>query len=88
MCDANYDGITTIDLSSLDDTILNGQTGITVTYYETQEDADNATNVLPTEYQNSNPNTQELIVRLENDVTGCYSTTTPVSYTHLRAHET
>ena len=36
--DANYDGITTIDLSSLDDTILNGQTGITVTYYETQED--------------------------------------------------
>ena len=76
VCDANYDGITTIDLSSLDDTILNGQTGITVTYYETQEDADNATNVLPTEYQNSNPNTQELIVRLEDDVTGCYSTTT------------
>ena len=34
------------------------------------------TNVLPTEYQNSNPNTQELIVRLEDDVTGCYSTTT------------
>ena len=76
VCDANYDGITTIDLSSLDDNILNGQTGITVTYYETQEDADNATNVLPTEYQNSNPNTQELIVRLEDDVTGCYSTTT------------
>ena len=79
----------------MDDTILNGQTGITVTYYETQEDANNATNVLPTEYQNSNPNTQELIVRLEDDVTGCYSTTTQgiivnvpgvieaVSYTHL-----
>ena len=76
VCDANYDGITTIDLSSLDATILNGQTGISVTYYETQEDADNNTNVLPTEYQNSNPNTQELIVRLEDDVTGCYSTTT------------
>ena len=76
VCDANYDGITTIDLSSLDATILNGQTGISVTYYETQEDADNNTNVLTTEYQNSNPNTQELIVRLEDDVTGCYSTTT------------
>ena len=76
VCDANYDGITTIDLSSLDATILNGQTGISVTYYETQQDADNNTNVLPTEYQNSNPNTQELIVRLEDDVTGCYSTTT------------
>ena len=60
----------------MDDTILNGQTGISVTYHETQEDADNNTNVLPTEYQNSNPNTQELIVRLEDDVTGCYSTTT------------
>ena len=55
---------------------MNGQTGITVSYYETQEDAENAINVLPTEYQNSNPNTQELIVRLENDITGCYSTTT------------
>ena len=65
-----------MDLSSLDTTILNGQTGITITYYETQEDADNATNVLAIEYQNSNPNTQELIVRLEDDVTGCYSTTT------------
>ena len=65
-----------MDLSSLDTTILNGQTGITITYYETQEDADNATNVLAIEYQNSNPNTQELIVRLEDDITGCYSTTT------------
>ena len=76
VCDANYDGITTIDLSSLDAAILNGQTGISVTYHETQEDANNATNILPIEYQNSNPNTQELIVRLENDITGCYSTTT------------
>ena len=75
LCDANYDGVTTMDLSSLDAAILNGQTGISVTYYETQEDADNATNVLPIEYQNSNPNTQELVVRLEDDVTGCYSTT-------------
>ncbi len=76
VCDANYDGITTIDLSSLDAIILNGQTGISVTYHETQEDADNGANILPVEYQNSNPNTQELIVRLEDDVTGCYSTTT------------
>ena len=76
VCDANYDGITTIDLSSLDATILNGQTGISVTYHETQEDANNATNILPIEYQNSNPNTQELIVRLEDNITGCYSTTT------------
>ena len=75
LCDANYDGITTMDLSSLDTTILNGQTGISITYYETQQDADNATNVLPVEYQNTNPNTQELIVRLEDNVTGCYSTT-------------
>ena len=75
-CDSNYDGITTFNLSSLDEIILNGQTGITVSYYETQEDAENAINVLPAEYQNSNPNTQELIVRLENDITGCYSTTT------------
>ena len=76
VCDADYDGITSFDLTFLDETILDGQTDISVTYYETQEDAENATDALPTEYQNSNPYLQELIVRLEDDLTGCYSTTT------------
>ena len=77
VCDANYDGITTMDLSLLDSAILNGQTGISLTYHLTQEDADDALGALPLNYQNTlSPFDQELFVRLENDITGCYSTTT------------
>ncbi len=76
VCDADYDGITSFDLTFLDETILDGQTDISVTYYETQEDADAATNVLPSEYENSVAFEQTLFVRLQDDVTGCYSTTT------------
>ena len=76
VCDDDYDGISTFDLVSLDPIILNGQTGISVTYYESQAEADTATNPLASPYNNTSLNTQELIVRLENDITGCYSTTT------------
>ena len=76
VCDDDYDGIGTFDLTSLDDTILNGQTGISVTYHETQEDADAGSNVLSSPYNNTTLDAQELIVRLENNTTGCYSTTT------------
>ncbi|MDB4180258.1 choice-of-anchor L domain-containing protein [Flavobacteriaceae bacterium] len=76
VCDDDYDGISTFDLVSLDPTILNGQTGISVSYYESQAEADTATNPLASPYNNTSLNTQELIVRLENDITGCYSTTT------------
>ena len=76
VCDADYDGITLFDLTSLDEVILDGQTGISVSYYETQEDADAATNVLPSEYENSVAFEHTLFVRLEDDVTACYSTTT------------
>ncbi|MDC1179876.1 choice-of-anchor L domain-containing protein [Flavobacteriaceae bacterium] len=76
VCDDDYDGISTFDLVSLDPIILNGQTGITVSYYESQAEADTATNPLASPYNNTSLNTQELIVRLENDITGCYSTTT------------
>ena len=76
ICDDDYDGISTFDLVSLDPIILNGQTGITVSYYESQAEADTATNPLASPYNNTSLNTQELIVRLENDITGCYSTTT------------
>ena len=37
VCDANYDGVTTIDLTLLDAGILNGQQGIDVTYHLTPE---------------------------------------------------
>ena len=55
--------------------ILNGQTGITLTYYETQMDADNATSPIVSPYINTS-NAQTIYVRAQNDITGCYSTIT------------
>ena len=81
VCDANYDGVTIIDLTLLDAGILNGQDGqeeINVTYHLTPEEADLGENAIedPETYQNlTSPYTQELAVRLENQITGCYSTT-------------
>ncbi|MFC0603845.1 choice-of-anchor L domain-containing protein [Winogradskyella pulchriflava] len=55
--------------------ILNGQTGITLTYYETQQDADNGTSPIASPYINTS-NAQTIYIRGENDNTGCYSTVT------------
>ncbi|NRB58465.1 MAG: T9SS type B sorting domain-containing protein [Winogradskyella sp.] len=55
--------------------ILAGQNGITLTYYETQIDADAASNPIVSLYTNTS-NPQTVFVRGENDLTGCYSTIT------------
>ncbi|VAW45941.1 hypothetical protein MNBD_GAMMA03-1998, partial [hydrothermal vent metagenome] len=62
-------------LEDANSAILNGQTGITLTYYETQADADNATNPIFSPYTNTS-NAQTIFVRAENDITGCYNTVT------------
>ena len=77
VCDDDYDGVGSFDLSLVQDFILNEQPNTTsVTFHETQEQADTAFGALPLDYENTtSPNTQELIVRLEN-ADGCFSTTT------------
>ena len=85
ICDDNYDGIINIDLDNLNQVILDNCTNClnpnvglnyTITYHLSQQDADDDINALPINYQNiSSPFTQELYVRLENDLTECYATT-------------
>ncbi|MCK8482399.1 hypothetical protein, partial [Psychroserpens algicola] len=62
-------------LEDASDEILNGQTGISLTYYETQADADNGTNSITSPYTNI-VNPQTIFVRATNDVTGCFVSTT------------
>ena len=70
VCDEDQDGITTIDLSQYDNLVTNGQTGFTVSYFLSQNDAENNVNVLPTLYTNtSNPFT--VFPRIQSDDTGC-----------------
>jgi len=74
------------DLESQTSTIVNGQTGVTVTYHESLDDADADINALMSPYTNlTNP--QTVYVRLSN-LEGCYNTTsfdlivsiTPIAY--------
>ncbi len=77
LCDVNNSGDEQegFTLEDANDDILNGQTGITLTHYETQLDADNATNPIFSPYINTS-NAQTIFVRAENDITGCYNTVT------------
>ena len=52
-CDDDYDGIVSyFDLSQKNDEVLNGQTGIVVSYHESIEDAENNTNGIVDLYTN------------------------------------
>ena len=72
VCDEDQDGFTTIDLSSFDSQITEGQTGFTVTYFETQADASVNQNPLPNFYTNTS-NPQTLFTRIVLTQSGCAS---------------
>lgn len=74
VCDDDNDGFAEFTLTDKDGEVLNGQTGITVTYHISQADADAGINALASPYMNvSNP--QIIYVRLEDTTSGCYNTT-------------
>jgi gliding motility-associated-like protein len=78
LCDNNNspDGIEVFDLTSMNDDVTNGVAGLTVTYYETQADAEGNTNPIPTPeaYENTlDPHQRTIYVRLDSAF-GCYST--------------
>ncbi|PHS04433.1 MAG: hypothetical protein COA88_13540, partial [Kordia sp.] len=85
VCDDDFDGIMSFDLTSNIGAITGGTSDVAVTFYNTQAEADSNTNSLTaqgfdvTAYENQNPIppvSQEIIwVRVQNDVTGCYSVT-------------
>jgi gliding motility-associated-like protein len=57
--------------------ILNGQTGMDVTFYLTGADAQSGANPIPNPASYTNiSNAQTLFVRIENALTGCFSITT------------
>ena len=72
-CDTDDDGIVSIDLHSLDDTVTNGNTNFTVTYFPTLPDAENNINQLPPFYTNTNP-IEDIHARITNNDTGCATT--------------
>jgi len=77
LCDYDNPGDQT-ELFNLEDAsaeILGGITGVTLTFHETLVDAESGANAITSPYGNTS-NPQTVYARVEDDVTGCYSTTT------------
>ncbi|WP_452600545.1 hypothetical protein, partial [Pontimicrobium sp. MEBiC06410] len=78
-CDDDNDGFTSFDLESQSATIINGEPGVTATYYETMDDAQNMINPLSSPYNNIVANTQTIYVVVTNTgtmttpATGCFT---------------
>ncbi|MCK8481613.1 T9SS type B sorting domain-containing protein [Psychroserpens algicola] len=84
-CDSDHDGFATFDLTSIIDDVLEGLTGVSVTFHETQEDADLGINPIAdeTNYANTVSNEQVVFIRVEDNNTGCASTTPIEVHTNL-----
>ena len=73
VCDDDTDGFAEFTLTDANTTILNGQTGVTVSYHVSQMDAINNTMPLSASYTNTTANSQTIFARLET-VAGCFAT--------------
>ena len=87
VCDEDQDGLTTIDLSQFDVLVTDGQDDFVVSYFLTEDDAENNINALPNFYTNiTNPYT--VFTRIESTDTGCADTDNSFEITILEAPET
>ena len=78
MCDyTGAVGFEQFDLSTKVTSILQGQTGMNVTFYPSLLNAQNGTSAInTTKYQNAIANVQTLGIRITNATTGCFITST------------
>ncbi len=72
-CDNDDDGFAFFDLTSIIPDLLQGLTGVTVTFHLSNADATNNINPIgdPTNFENTVANLQNIYIRVEDDVTGC-----------------
>ncbi|WP_299525432.1 T9SS type B sorting domain-containing protein [Winogradskyella sp.] len=84
VCDEDQDGLTTIDLAQFDVLVTNGQTGFSVTYFLSENDATNNSNALPTFYTNTS-NPFIIYTRIQSNDTGCADTNDSFEITVLEA---
>jgi hypothetical protein len=76
--DASGDELEIFDITINEAYIINGEEGVSVTYYETQEDAELGENAIvdPAVYTNITLGQQTIYVRVTNDITACYTIVT------------
>ncbi len=84
-CDTDHDGFANFDLTSIIPEVLEGITGVSVTFHETIEDALSGANPIAndTNYPNNVSNEQIIFIRVENNTTGCAAVTPIEIHTNL-----
>ncbi len=84
-CDSDHDGTDNFDLTQAISDILQGLTGVTTTFHESFDDANESINAIANEtnYQNITPDVQTVFVRVEDNVTGCASVVPLEIHTNL-----
>lgn len=84
-CDSDHDGTDNFDLTQAINDILQGLTGVTTTFHESYDDANEGINPIANEtnYQNITPDVQTVFVRVEDNTTGCASVVPLEIHTNL-----
>ncbi|WP_179336603.1 T9SS type B sorting domain-containing protein [Winogradskyella ludwigii] len=84
-CEQDEDGFEVFDLTSIIDNVLQGVTGLNVSYHITEFDALNNLNAIsnPENYQNTIPNFQMVYIRIQDPTTGCYTVTNIELYANI-----
>ena len=84
-CDTDHNGFADFDLTSIIPDVLEGLTGVTVTFHTSPEDALSGNNPITNEtaYANITQDLQLVYIRVENDSSGCASITTIELHTNL-----
>ncbi|MCT4630815.1 PKD domain-containing protein, partial [Winogradskyella sp.] len=76
VCDDDTDGFVAFNMTTKIAEILNGQSGVDVSFHETFIGADTDTAEIFDGYINTTPNNQIIYVRLENTTTNCHNVNT------------
>src|SRR5690606_29704456 len=74
-CDRDLDGFDTFNLNEVLPDVLNGLTGVTPTFHVSYPDAESGDNPITNtaNYANNQSSVQGIYIRVEDDITGCFT---------------
>ena len=84
-CEQDEDGFEIFDLTTIINEVLEGLTGVEVSFHTSYNDALNNINPItdPENYQNIAPNLQTIFIRVEDEESGCFSITNIELHTNI-----
>lgn len=84
-CEDDEDGFEDFDLTTVIDDVLQGLTGLDVSFHVTNDDAQNNLNPIanPENYVNTTPDFQVIFIRVQDPTTGCYTVSNLQLHTNI-----